>query len=416
MKIVHIIAGNLDGGAARGAYWLHRGLINLGVDSKVFTNSEITFGDTSVITITKTKKDKLKKVVHENLDYLLTLFYRKRNKDIFSTGFFGENLAKNELVKNADIVHLHWINSGFVNIKHFKKISVPIVWTIRDLWPMTGGCHIAEALDCQNYKDACGNCKQLGSHRALDLSTIVFRRKKKIFNTNIKPVGISKWITQKANESELFKDLNTITIPNNIDTREFAPIDKLLARNLLNISTTKKIILCGATSVQLTYKGFNKYLEALKMLEREKYILAFFGKLDDETIKDLGFEYLNFGYLHDNIALRLLYSAADVFVAPSIMEPFGKTLGEAMACETPVVCFDATGPKDIVDHRKNGYKAKSFDAEDLKMGIKWVLENNQDNYLGKAGRIKVLQEYSIEVIAQKYIEFYQTILDERKVE
>ncbi|HYQ56399.1 MAG TPA: glycosyltransferase, partial [Draconibacterium sp.] len=109
----------------------------------------------------------------------------------------------------------------------------------------------------------------------------------------------------------------------------------------------------------------------------------------------------------------ILYSAADVFVAPSIMEPFGKTLGEAMACETPVVCFDATGPKDIVDHKENGYKAKAFNPEELGEGIKWVAQNNKGNHLGKAGREKVVREFSSEVVAQKYIHLYDSVLNER---
>lgn len=411
IKVLHIVAGGLDGGAARGAYWLHLGLISKGVDSKIFTDSEITFSDKNVITITKTKGDKLRKLFRENLDFLFTLFYRKRKNEIFSTGFFGVDFKKNQAYQEADVIHLHWINNNFINIRYLKDIQKPIVWTLRDMWPMTGGCHVAETLNCQNYLHGCGNCKLLGSSNRHDLSSIVFRRKRKFYNGKINLVGISNWITQKASESELFKNYSVSTIPNCIDTTQFLPVDKQIARQLLNIKTKKRIILTGATSQKYLYKGFAKYIEAINQLDRNKYFLLFFGKLNDDDVDLTGFEYMNLGFIHDNVALRIIYSSADVFIAPSLMEPFGKTLTESMACETPVVCFDATGPKDIVDHKINGYKALPFESEDLSKGVEWIIDNNIDNRIGKSARVKVLQEYSKEVIAQKYIHLYQQLLN-----
>jgi len=97
------------------------------------------------------------------------------------------------------------------------------------------------------------------------------------------------------------------------------------------------------------------------------------------------------------------------------MDAFGKTLAEAMACETPVVCFDATGPKYIVDHKVNGYKAKPFDIRDLANGIDWVLNLNEKEYtyLCKNAREKVLREFDSRVIAKKYIELYKEVLNEK---
>jgi glycosyltransferase involved in cell wall biosynthesis len=75
-------------------------------------------------------------------------------------------------------------------------------------------------------------------------------------------------------------------------------------------------------------------------------------------LESTGFEFKALGFLHNDVALRLAYSSADVFVAPSIQEAFGKTLVESLACKTPVVCFDATGPASIVEHKVSGYKAR----------------------------------------------------------
>ncbi len=408
MKILHIVAGDLIGGAARGAYWLHCGLRDLGVESKIFTNSETDFGDKSVITCVKSKFDKAKNLIRGEIDNLFTAFYPRRKKDLFSLGVFGVDFTKIPEYKDADIIHLHWINKGFVNIKHLAKIKKPIVWTVRDMWAMTGGCHCS--FECDNYKNGCGNCVQLQSKFKYDLSRYVFNRKKKYLPRDIRAVGVSSWMTETLAGSKLFKNSDIRTISNNIDTAEFFPIDKERAREILGLKTVKKIVLVGAGNLKDVWKGFPKYIEAVKLLDKNKYLFCLFGKLDERAIRSLDVEYRNFGFLHDNVSLRLLYSAADVFVVPSLMDSFGKTLVEAMCCRTPVVCFDATGPKDIVDHKINGYCATPFEPKSLAEGIEWVL--NCPNYDGlcKNAREKVLKKFDSEVIAKKYIELYEEIL------
>lgn len=411
MKILHIIAGDLEEGAARGAYWLHQGLRECGIDSNIYTNSKTTLGDASVKSIVKNKKDKVINMVRGQLDSFLTLVYSKRKEIIFSSGMFGFDFTKSKEYQDADIIHFHWINAGLVNIKHLAKIDKPIVWTMRDMWPMTGGCHVAKALDCEHYKIGCGNCKQLNSNSKYDLSRYILNRKKKYLPKNMKIIGISNWLSNEAQESELFKKFDVRTISNNVNTKEFFPVDKAMAREVLGLDTDKKIILTGSTTAKNFYKGFEKYLNAIETLDKEKYFLCFFGNLDKSIVDNLGFEYKSFGYLRDNLSLRLVYSCADVFVAPSLMDAFGKTLAEAMACRIPVVCFDATGPKDIVTHKIDGYKAQPFDIIDLANGIEWVLRNENYDELSKNAREKVLREFDNRIIAEKYIALYKEVLN-----
>ena len=408
MKILHIVSGDLNGGAARGAYWLHKALNENGIDSKIYTNSRITLDYEKVVTTNKTKKDNFFNSIRYRLDKIFLLFYRSKMKRIFSTGFFGINFTKSNEYKEADIIHLHWINGGFVNIKHLSKIDKPLVWTIRDMWPMTGGCHYS--LECDQYKTGCGNCKQLNSNRNYDLSKFVLNRKKKYLPKNIKIVGISQWLSDEAKKSELFKNFDVRTISNNIEIKEFFPIKKNKAKEILGIKTNKQIILCGAGNLKDFYKGFSKFIEAIQLLSKDKYFLCFFGNMNKSIIEPHGFEFKSFGYLNDSTSLRLLYSCANVFVAPSLMEAFGKTLAESMACGTPVVAFGTTGLLDIVDHRVNGYLAKPFDTNDLAQGIDWVL--NAENYseLCKNARDKALKEFDSKVVAKKYIALYKKIL------
>ncbi len=133
--------------------------------------------------------------------------------------------------------------------------------------------------------------------------------------------------------------------------------------------------------------------------------------MDESIIKESGFDYKSLGFLHDTISLRLAYSASDVFVAPSLMDAFGKTLAESMACGTPVVCFDATGPRDIVDHKVNGYKASPYMAEDLAAGIDCVLsDENRHKELCINAMEKAVACFDIKKVARQYAALYREVL------
>ena len=406
MNILHIVGGNLTNGAAKGAYLLHKALREKGVESKIFTNSKITFGDKDIISVGASKFGYVKSMIKAQIDVNIASIYKNREKRLFSTGFLGYDFTKLKEYKKADIIHLHRINSGLVNIKDLSKINKPVVWTIRDMWPMTGGCHYSE---CDKYESKCGSCPQLKSNFEYDLSRIVFNRKEKFYPKTMKIVGISNWISEVAKKSFLFRDYDIRTIFNNVDTDEFAPIDKKVAKEILGIKSNKKVVLVGAQSLNDFYKGFDKFLEAIKFL-KGKYLFLFFGNLDESVLPDI--EYKSFGFLLDVLSLRILYSASDVFVAPSILEAFGKTLVEAMNSKTPVVCFDATGPRDIVEHKISGYKAKPFSPKDLANGIEWVLNlgENEYNKICENAREKVLKEFDSRVVAKRYIELYKRIL------
>ncbi|RJR43430.1 MAG: glycosyltransferase [Deltaproteobacteria bacterium] len=405
MKVLHLVAGDLTGGAAKGALWLHEGLHLIGVESKVLTDSWTIGRYPDITSIADGKKGKLSCLLRRQIERMPLLIYQRQKKTIFSTGFNGYDFRKTELYRWADIIHLHWINGGFVDVKNLGRIDKPIVWTMRDMWPMTGGCHCS--LECERYTEGCGYCEQLDSKFKYDLSSWVVTRKRKYLPRHMKLVGISDWLSNCARQSLIFKGYAIQTIYNNVNVRSFFPIDKKTARAVLGIKTDKKIILAGAEKLDDLWKGFDKYLNCLRKMDKDRYYLLFFGHVNDADIQNLGFEYRKMGYLHDIVSLRIVYAAADVFVAPTLMDAFGKTLAESMACGTPVVCFDATGPKEIVDHEKTGYKAKPYDSQDLAYGIEWVLDHPMYWKFCERARIKVEKEYDNIVIAKKYQQLYQ---------
>lgn len=405
LKVLHLVIGDLAGGAARGAYWLHQGLLSHGVDSRILNDSPVSFQDKTLTTVSSSKKDQFLRFLRRRLDSAPASFYPNRIKNNFSSGLAGYDFTKTKVYNEASVIHLHGVSGGFVSVRHLRKTMKPIIWTFRDMWPMTGGCHYS--MTCDNFVRGCGNCPQLRSSTNLDVTRLIYFAKKKYIPKSVKVVGISRWISDLAKESALFKHHDVRTISNNIDTTLFSPIDKCVAKSILGIKTEKKIILVGAQAPTDFYKGFDKYLQAIQYLKKNEYHLCFFGNVDPNIVCQMGFTYNLFGYLSDPISLRLVYSAADVFVAPSVMEAFGKTLAESMACGTPVVCFDATGPRDIVDHKINGYRAIPFFSEDLATGIAWVCQNERTSELSHAARHKSLSYFDNKVIANQYIALYR---------
>jgi glycosyltransferase involved in cell wall biosynthesis len=413
MKIVMVNTSDIEGGAARAAYRLHRSLLVEGLDSQMLVQSKASDDFTVIGPGTKIQKGFGK--IRPILDSLPVRRYKKRTKTLFSPAwvpFSGVVDCINAL--QPDVVHLHWVAGGMLRIEDIVRIKAPIVWTLHDNWAFTGGCHIM--WECTRYRQSCGKCPRLGSEHEHDLSRRVFVRKQKIFRQvkSMTVVGVSQWLKDCATESCLFSDRDVVCLPNLIDTNIFSPIDKKTARELLNLPQEKKLVLFGAMSATSDVnKGFSELSEALLNVGTDAELVVF-GAGQPE--KSAGFKqkahYL--GRLHDDVALRVLYSAADVMVVPSLQEAFGQTASEAMACGTPVVAFGATGLLDIVDHQKNGYLAEPFDVKDLAKGIDWVLEHNAPESLSVSAINKIRNCFDYKVVAPKYIELYRSVLKKEK--
>tara|TARA_B100001248_G_scaffold89409_1_gene65961 strand:+ start:12798 stop:14048 length:1251 start_codon:yes stop_codon:yes gene_type:complete len=413
MNVLHLIAGELDGGAAKGAYLLHKGLLNINVDSNIVTNAKHDLEEKEILALSKSFYFRFLFYINYHFVKLLERKYINRKKIIFSTGFDGIDLTKLKQFKNADIIHLHWIN-GLISLETIKNIKKPIVWSVRDLWPMTGGCHYPKIINCNYYQNECGNCKQLASSKLNDLSNKIFKKKLNSYTSQIQFVGISKWITEQAKKSKLLKKFNIKTIDNNIDTDTFYPIKKSIAKNKLGIVNKSKIILVGAQRLNDPSKGLQLFLDSIRSIENiNKFFFIFFGILDENKIKKYNLNFKNYGFVRDQNILRLLYSSASVFVAPSIVESFGKTIAESMACGTPVVAFNTSGPKDIIKHKKTGYLAEAYDTKELAKGINFILSLSDSKYylMSNAANKNASYKYDPKNIAMQYKNLYLKMLN-----
>jgi glycosyltransferase involved in cell wall biosynthesis len=422
MKITILSTFDNFGGASIAASRLNKALNTNGLSSNMLVQDK-NGNLPNVETIAPNWFQKKIALLRFALDRLQFTFYEK-NKDvrfIFSQAKIGVDVSNHPLIQQSDIIHLHWINFGFLSIDSLGKLfktNKPIVWTLHDMWAFTGGCHYGR--ECTNYEKSCGNCEQfLKNSSENDLSYQIWERKKVIFsNANLTIVTCSEWLAQKARESSLLEDKMIISIPNPIDTYAFRPIEKEVARDYFKLSPNKKYILFGAVRISDVRKGFAYFSEALLMLNvhllnLEAQILnieiIIFGQAQTPDFDGLPFKVNILGKLSDLETIAKTYSAATVFVSPSIEDNLPNTIMESMACGTPVVGFDVGGIPEMIDHKSNGYVAKYKSAEDLAKGIYWTLFDSDYQALVSNSRQKVLDNYSEKAVAEKYKKVYWSL-------
>lgn len=411
MKVLHLSTQD-NGGAGRAAVRLHQALLEQGVNSQMIVQIKTT--DLSTIhMLAQSKVQKFFTPFRQALDQIPTLFYKNKKKDIFSSTFVPSNKLLLKRIKefNPDIIHLHWINSGFINIFDLEKLQKPILWSLHDANPYTGGCHYV-ASSCIGVGHQCGKCPLLNSKYKYDISYFNFKRKQKAYkNLNLTINGLSHWIASEAKSSTLLKDKSIINLPNTINTNIFHPFEKQLARDILGIKTKKHILGFGAISgTQVERKGYPQLKEALELLpNKHHYTLVVFGSSHGREIA--GIETIFLGHLHDDITLALLYSALDLFVTPSLAENLSNAIMESLSCGTPVVAFDIGGNSDMICHQKNGYLAR--DIQELSLGIQWCIQNLSS--LSITSRQSIVQNFAYKVVSPQYIQAYLSLSQKLKL-
>ena len=413
---VLLISISLEGGAGGATYRLHQSLQTIGVISHVLVqNKSMAIDDGAVIVGAKNMLAKVLDKSYERANYFPLKCYANRDiYDLFSLQWLPDSIQIKKVVAQLcpDVINLHWICGGNVKIETLPKLNKPLVWTLHDMWAFTGGCHLS--LNCDRYTEACGACPQLHSSKSWDLSRWVWIRKARAWkDLDLTIVTPSSWLSKCARSSSLFRDIRIEIIPNGIDTKRFKPTDRQVARELLNLPQNKKVALFGAWQ-NTQRKGFHLLQKALQSLSksgwRDNMEVVVFGFSQPKKLLDLGFKTYFLGRVSNDI-LPKVYSAANVFIAPYILENFPTTVLESLSCGTPVVAFNASGTKDIIEHKRNGYLAKPYDVEDLAFGIKWILDDvERHQRLTYQGREKIEKEFNLELMAQRYSDLFYEIV------
>ena len=245
MKSLILNTSDIWGGAHIATYRLHRGLIDCGVESTMCVQKKIS--DDNTVNGPSDKYDILFGNFRPYIDNIPKLFYKRRTQEKFSSAIIPNINISRALYTQYDILHLFWVTGGFMRIESLKKLNKPVVWTLHDMWPFTGGCHYDD--DCGKYVKKCGACPILGSTSKNDISKRIWERKYKSWkNLNLTIVATSEWLAKCARNSSLFGDLRIEVIPNGLDTQRYKPIDKNVSRKVYNLPEDKKLILFSSLS------------------------------------------------------------------------------------------------------------------------------------------------------------------------
>ncbi len=309
-------------------------------------------------------------------------------------------LIKNIKRLKPDIIHLHNIQQNSVHfpllMKFLAKYDAPVVYTLHDCWPFTGGCYHFTASGCTGYRRGCLQCPLDKDKRDICNKSAqkVYAQKDKALHAlrRLKVVCISDWQYSCAIQSYL-KDLPLRVIHNAVNTKVFRPIEVNL-RQELGISEQEFVIL-GVASVWTNKKGLDIFLRLSQYLSRPcRIVLA--GKLNVQVPEQI----ITFQESSSTIQLVRLYNSADVFFNASKEEAFGLTSVEAMACGVPVIAYNSTACAEVAGP-DTGVILNSPHMEELLKAIKLIRENGKASYrencINRAeslfSRERMLEEY-----------------------
>ena len=420
LRILIVNTSEQTGGAAVAACRLMNALNNNGVKAKLLVREKET---DSLTVVGLPRRPWLKwPFLWERLMILCRLHFRWKGLFSVDTASSGFDITSLPEFKEADVVHLHWINQGMLSLKGIRKIlrsGKPVVWTMHDMWPATALCHLT--MGCRNFTVACQSCKYLpGGGSRNDLAAKVWRQKQRLLDEQtISFVACSRWLEDEARHSALLSGQTITNIPNPIDTRQFSPDDRQLAREAEQLPQDKRLMLFVCQNLSHANKGMDYLIEACNMLTekypemRDQLGVVLLGGHADEMAEKMPFATFPIGYISDEERIIRLYRAADVFVLPSLSENLPNTIMEAMACGVPCVAFRVGGIPEEIDHMKNGYLAQYRSIDDLARGIRWTLYEADRDALGREAVKKVVHSYSQTSVSMRYIEVYQHAIAQR---
>ena len=417
MRVLIVNTSEKTGGAAVAANRLMEALKNNGVKAKMLVGDK----QTDQITVVPLPRKWLMKwhFLRERLSIFTRLHFHREHLFEVDIANAGSDITSLPEFREADVIHLNWINQGMLSLGGIRKIlrsGKPVVWTMHDLWPATGICHYART--CPAFRTACHNCQLLPLHgSANDLSRKVWERKKRLYHaSNIHFVACSRWLEEQAKQSALLTGQRVSSIPNTIDTHVFCPADKSEARLRAGLPAKGRIILFVSQKVTDERKGMPYFIDAVNRLAdahpelRDDTAVAVLGANAEQVCGQIKLKSFPLGYVADDRHIASIYNAADVYVLPSLEDNLPNTIMEAMACGVPCVGFRTGGIPEMIEHRRTGYLANFKDAADLAEGMRWTLLDADRDALRDEAVKKVARNYSQQSVAMRYIEVYNELI------
>lgn len=401
MKIIFINTKYSIGGAANIANILYKKVKENGYDAYYFYGRGHGFDDDfKAISDSNAIRISNKKTILKN--YIYSRFF---GHDFF-TFKKGLEIFKKHL-EDSDIIHIHNLHGYVWNPLKILKLmpeDKKIIWTIHDLWLITGRC--AFPFECEGYKKACGACKIKKNYYPktyFDFSKRYLMEKMKILKNiskNILFVTPSEWAKRQLLNSYMFKSLslfNIKVINNGIERNIFYKRDYNKIYNDFPILKGKKVVLFVGEDLNDPRKGIKYILETINYFKDNNNIM--FVGIGKKVKNFKSSNLIQIGYLDNKEKLAQFYSLADVFVTTTLDDNYPTTILESLSCETPVVAFDVGGISEILKSGVNGFLVKRGNLKELIEKIKIAL--TEKDVFNFNNNVK-----SVDKFADEYIKLY----------
>ena len=335
--------------------------------------------------------------------------------NLFGFQYYFIPISSAKILKKArkyapDLIHLHNIHGGYFQTNLLPRLAeiAPIVWTFHDMFPITGHC--AYSFECEKWKTGCGNCERLDIYPSIkkDRTNALWNYKSKVYNSaDFTIVTPSLWLKKCVEESFLKNNVVRL-IYNGIDLETFKKTDKAEARNELGLPQDKKIVLFSANGgVKNPFKGGDFVFEAFEKLKNRKDILFLnIGGKNEEKSEN----WLDFGYVKDPQTMAKLYSAADIYLFPTLADNCPLTAIESLACGLPVVTFETGGVPEIIENNKTGLVVEYKNGEMLTSALEKLLDDDDLRQKMSENALEVSKKFAKEKMVQEYFELYKELL------
>lgn len=407
MKVLHLNHSDSIGGAAKFSQRLHNSMLSIGEESYMCCSS-VRLQDGRIFRVNPTMSDSLsllKAKVAQTLDSKVQLLEKTSKKTFKSAGWFGAVTADWINSSDFEVINLHWINGGLISIKEIGRIRKPIVWSMLDMWPFLGAEHYTQGIEARGLIEGFNKSNRPKNDRGLDICRISAHLKNRYLKQNITYVAPSKWLADRAQQSQFLARATVSVIPAALDTNLFSP-------SIEDLSADKKrnqfvIGYGGALSGRKGWELFNKFLNTYNQDLSGSTIIVF-GSPISEAFTSPYYELMQQGRVQDENILVSLYRQMDVLLFPSTLETFGLIAQEAQSCGVPVICISNTGSAEVIQHEKTGYSIEGGIDELILTLSKLKLDPNRRKQLGNNARKRALSLWRPDIVAKQYLNLYQS--------
>lgn len=418
LAVAHFTLTDAGGGAAGAVARLHRALLAHDVDSRLLVARKRTT-DPATHAVVNGALAAQSFAWSRRLDLLPRWLGHPRADVYWSPGWHSlRDLTAWPSVTSADVLALYWLPRGFMGIRQVGRLlslGKPVVWRLSDMWPFTGGCHYSRG--CEAFTNGCGECPQLRSRRVNDLSRRLHNLKRKQWSGgDLTVVSPSRWMAETARRSPVFAGRDIRVIATGVDTSIFRPIDRSEARRACGLPADIPLVLFGADApLHDARKGGSSVVSVMNRIPAAlRSGLVLFGTSSRPEGIPESVPVFPMGTVSGESAMANLYSACDVFLAPSRQENLANTVLEAMACGTPVVAFALGGMAEAIEPGRTGFLGRAPNDFELADATSTLLNDSALRAgMSTQARGRALSLFDLRVQAGKYVDLYREKLGAR---